>query len=538
MIRRIPTLFAALWLFAAPASAYTRTDTGSPHFADLYWDGGVYEFEIDEASLDADIYGADTFHFFGADFELYVNWITRLWSQATGSAIDMVYGGLTTADCYTGNSVNNIAYVTGDVNSIGSAAWFGGGGPLGETSWSAYSASGELIEADVCVNSNYDWTLQSDDATSRYDLRLLLAHELGHAIGADHTASTVMNSIIGTSQVFVGLWGDDMNFARDVYGTASYDVYSRPLASPSTWGSEVALSQTTNLALDGLVGRYLSDWYVGYAKSNTSRSGFSAGYTTYPTFGSWTLNFETVDHEHPVAVAASAPGSASEDRWVAAVPIARITAGCSAGVRHYGSTNRLATTSTSDDTGICTNHGLALTYDMDSDYFVLAYVGSGFGGTDAGEIYLRTSAATSGIAFSNEVATGNYTDTAPALACRADGSCVLSYVNASSNYRYDYQRTFTVHAGTISLGSTYTSSNWVYFTPDSWATTTGTPDQTYSLLHYSAGTGNGQGTLYSRHDDSYPVNGGSWISVGETTVLPGRMAWSPDRANSFLLYSD
>ena len=104
--------------------------------------------------------------------------------------------------------------------------------------------NGNSAAGDIHFDTAETWKLAFGGPG--FDLFQVLAHELGHAIGFDHT--TVSESLMGAyySETFRGLQADDIAGARFLYGPAVAQVQAAMVPEP---GSMALLS----LALAGLV---------------------------------------------------------------------------------------------------------------------------------------------------------------------------------------------------------------------------------------------------------------------------------------------
>jgi hypothetical protein len=59
---------------------------------------------------------------------------------------------------------------------------------LGTTSFTFDETTGEILEADILINSTFAWSVASGGESSRFDLESILVHEVGHLLGLGHSA--------------------------------------------------------------------------------------------------------------------------------------------------------------------------------------------------------------------------------------------------------------------------------------------------------------------------------------------------------------
>jgi hypothetical protein len=59
---------------------------------------------------------------------------------------------------------------------------------LGATSFLVDTLTGEIVEAEIFLNSAFDWSVASAGQTNRFDLESIALHEIGHLYGLGHSA--------------------------------------------------------------------------------------------------------------------------------------------------------------------------------------------------------------------------------------------------------------------------------------------------------------------------------------------------------------
>ncbi|MBP8273211.1 MAG: carboxypeptidase regulatory-like domain-containing protein [Acidobacteria bacterium] len=58
---------------------------------------------------------------------------------------------------------------------------------LGATSFTVDRTTGALVEADIFLNSFFDWSVATAGETNRFDVQSILTHEVGHLLGLGHS---------------------------------------------------------------------------------------------------------------------------------------------------------------------------------------------------------------------------------------------------------------------------------------------------------------------------------------------------------------
>jgi uncharacterized protein (TIGR03437 family) len=147
------------------------------------------------------------------------------WSRAAGSTIR--FNGIQTTSASVDPNDGKFVVTAEDTPEIRSVI----GSALGLTYWS-YAADGTILDTDIMVNPKYGAAFSTNQATGTWDLEALLVHELGHALGANH--SPVVGAAMFYSQspcdpftrpsecsAYQTLSEDELAFAAAVYPGSS-----------------------------------------------------------------------------------------------------------------------------------------------------------------------------------------------------------------------------------------------------------------------------------------------------------------------------
>ena len=112
---------------------------------------------------------------------------------------------------------------------------------LGATTYTYDTRTGELLEADIFLNSNFDWSVAPGGESGRFDVESIALHEIGHFVGLGHSAigetelragggrrvigaEAVMFPIAFSAGSVLGrtLRADDIAGVSDIYPTGSF----------------------------------------------------------------------------------------------------------------------------------------------------------------------------------------------------------------------------------------------------------------------------------------------------------------------------
>lgn len=159
---------------------------------------------------------------------------TTMWSQNIQRVL-FVAATNPSAPVSRGDGVNTVAFAS---TFFGSSF---GSNTLAMTGWS--TSSGRIVEADVLFNNRLTW--DSYRGALRFggggyaigEIRRVLLHELGHAIGLDHPddagqrVSAIMNSMVSNLEVTTA---DDINGAQALYGASQGGATPTPTPTVRT----------------------------------------------------------------------------------------------------------------------------------------------------------------------------------------------------------------------------------------------------------------------------------------------------------------
>lgn len=220
MLKSTLVKLAALGALAAPlaASAYVIGPTspgkwGSPVFgtgATVTWSfSGAIDCSLESVGTCSSFAS-----FMPAGFEAAVDAAFAAWSAVANLHFVHV------AD---GGEALNAPGTSGDIR-IGGHAFDGPGGVLAHGYFPP--ANGDTAAGDIHFDTAESWKLGWGG--SGFNVTQVLTHELGHALGLDHTdvAGSLMNPYY--SEAFVGPQADDIAGMRHIYGIPV-------VPEPSTW---------------------------------------------------------------------------------------------------------------------------------------------------------------------------------------------------------------------------------------------------------------------------------------------------------------
>ena len=91
----------------------------------------------------------------------------------------------------------------------------GAGGVLGQT---ALPSNGPLARVSVVFDRDENWFVGGDSSADRIDFSSTALHEIGHAIGIDHSQDPSALMAASYSTTNFELQGDDINAAATIYG--------------------------------------------------------------------------------------------------------------------------------------------------------------------------------------------------------------------------------------------------------------------------------------------------------------------------------
>ena len=156
------------------------------------------------------------------------------------------------------------------------------------------STANTMTESDTVVNKKQSWDSYRGPLQTKIDLRRVLIHELGHALGLDHpdkhgqNVSAVMNSIVGDVELPTA---DDIAGIQAIYGAPNSSPTPTPSPTATPINSNISISATPTSITAGASATFIltassasnSDRTIHYSMSGKALNG--AQYTLSGTFG-------------------------------------------------------------------------------------------------------------------------------------------------------------------------------------------------------------------------------------------------------------
>lgn len=100
------------------------------------------------------------------------------WAAARGVSLSSQFVGFTGTEPSVGDGINVFGFrARPELDRT-----------LGATTFEVDDVTGELIEADIFLNSAFDWSVASAGDAGRFDVQSIMTHELGHLHGLGHSA--------------------------------------------------------------------------------------------------------------------------------------------------------------------------------------------------------------------------------------------------------------------------------------------------------------------------------------------------------------
>lgn len=177
-------------------------------------------------------------------------WAADQWSAQTNANVRFVYMGLTNVTAGTKNGINEFAFNHSASSVIGrTARWWNGAGTLIETDLILYDASWNLF-------AGYS------GCSSGYYIEEIAIHELGHALGLNHSDVSGATMKAGASKCATwkgSLHSDDITAVETIYGLLEPppDPDPTPEPDPDDPPPTGLQAQVLSYVWDAAKGRYV-----------------------------------------------------------------------------------------------------------------------------------------------------------------------------------------------------------------------------------------------------------------------------------------
>lgn len=99
------------------------------------------------------------------------------WSAVPTASVSATFAGFTNADPARDDGATVVGFEMHDELER----------TLGVTSFTLDKTSGALVEADIFLNSFFDWSVAASGEANKFDVQSILTHEVGHLLGLGHS---------------------------------------------------------------------------------------------------------------------------------------------------------------------------------------------------------------------------------------------------------------------------------------------------------------------------------------------------------------
>ena len=261
-MKRLLTLFVTLACVAItsePATAYLKLGTGSGNgTVNLRWDDLPVRYFISNASG-----GGVT----STQLRDAVDRAFDSWSAVDTASVSAEFAGFTQAQPNDDDGLTVIGFVNQPAQDR----------TLGATSFLVDTASGEIMEAEIFLNSFFAWSVAGGGEANRFDVESIALHEIGHLFGLGHSAlgetelrnggrhvlaaEAVMFPVAFSAGSITGrtLRADDIAGISDIYPSSVYQRERGSISGRITKGSQGVLGAHVvafNLRTGKLVGGF------------------------------------------------------------------------------------------------------------------------------------------------------------------------------------------------------------------------------------------------------------------------------------------